>query len=315
MEVKVRKATLNDVKEIVEVHCSDVEKWYKWVGEHKVESNYEELSVEERWGHGGPWMSMETCSVHLNYILTHNQYPLVAEVNSKVVGELELYIGEERSVLGKTAFIDILVVHKDFRRKGIGRTLIRKAIEIAKSENCKTVSVWPAKNAIRFYEKCGFKKLFSINKVIIDIEELSGIGKRNEAKCVKKSFPQNYDVLKNMILVSPRIESSYTIWLKNKWAYAVEEAKAICDEGYIENLNVAYIIENIWRSREEAKLTLWISNRENILRALKFIASSSLNMGFKKLTMFVENNLYESYVEKQVPCMIKDKEFLMAVNI
>ena len=141
------------------------------------------------------------------------------------------------------------------------------------------------------------------------------LGKRNEAKYVKKGFPQNYDILKDMILVSPRIGSSYTVWLKNKWAYAVEEAKAICDEGYIENLNAAYIIENIWRSREEAKLTLWIGSRENILRALKFIALSSLNLGFKKLIMFVENNLYKSYIEKQVPCMIKDKEFLMIVNI
>lgn len=60
-----------------------------------MEASYEELSVEERWSHGGPWMSIETCSIHLNYLLTNNQYPLVAEINGRIVGELELYIGEE----------------------------------------------------------------------------------------------------------------------------------------------------------------------------------------------------------------------------
>jgi len=34
--------------------------------------------------------------VHINYLLTHGQYPLVAELNGRVVGELELYVGEER---------------------------------------------------------------------------------------------------------------------------------------------------------------------------------------------------------------------------
>ena len=90
MNINVRKASLDDVKGIVDVNCSSVDKWFKYVNGKEVEAKYEELSIEERFSHGGPWMSIETWSIHLNYILTSKQYPLVAMVNGKVVGELEL---------------------------------------------------------------------------------------------------------------------------------------------------------------------------------------------------------------------------------
>ncbi len=49
--------------------------------------------VSERFDHGSPWMSIETCSVQINYLLTLGQYPLIAILNDKVVGGLELYLG------------------------------------------------------------------------------------------------------------------------------------------------------------------------------------------------------------------------------
>lgn len=77
-------ASLGDARGITEVHCSDVDKWYKWKGGKKVEASYEELSVEERFLHGGPWMSIETCAIHLNYVLNSRQYPLIAKIDKKL---------------------------------------------------------------------------------------------------------------------------------------------------------------------------------------------------------------------------------------
>lgn len=107
----------------------------------QVEASYEDLTVEEHWGHGGPWMSIESCSIHLNYLLTYNQYPIVAKVDDKVAGELEVYIGKEKGILGKTAFIDVLTVHGKFRGRGIGGLLINKALKIALENKCDTLSV------------------------------------------------------------------------------------------------------------------------------------------------------------------------------
>jgi len=46
--VDIRLASLDDVRDIVEVHCSDVDKWYKWVNGRKIEDRYENLSVKDK---------------------------------------------------------------------------------------------------------------------------------------------------------------------------------------------------------------------------------------------------------------------------
>ncbi len=152
MNVAIEVASLNDVKGIVEVHCSSIDKWVKRVNGKEVEAKYEELGIEEKFRHGGPWMSVETCAIHINYLLVYKQYPLIAKLNGRVVGELELYIGEERGILGRCAYIDVLEVHRNYRRRGIGRALVNKAIEIAQEHNCDTIAVWPMREAIEFYK-------------------------------------------------------------------------------------------------------------------------------------------------------------------
>ena len=85
MRVEVRKANLKDVKPIVKIHRSDVKRWYKLVQGKPVEASCEELTVEERFRHGGPWRSVETCRVQLSYIMANNHYPIVVEVKGKVI--------------------------------------------------------------------------------------------------------------------------------------------------------------------------------------------------------------------------------------
>jgi len=163
--IDIRYASLNDVKQITEIHCSDVEKWIEY-SKGGAEADYKELTVEDRFLNGGPWMSVETCAIHLNNLLVNGQHPIVALYSGRVVGELELYIGEERGVLGKNAFIDILVVHRNYRRLGIGRKLVKYSIDIGRRLGCETLSVWPDKKAIDFYRKCGFNDLaFDLVKI------------------------------------------------------------------------------------------------------------------------------------------------------
>lgn len=54
MKIVVRKASLDDVKDIVEVHCSDVVKRFKEIDEERAEANYEKLNINGCWSHGGP---------------------------------------------------------------------------------------------------------------------------------------------------------------------------------------------------------------------------------------------------------------------
>jgi GNAT superfamily N-acetyltransferase len=150
--IEVRLATLNDIEGIVEVHCSDIDKWYRDIHCEKIETDYKDLTIIERFLHGGPWMTVETCKEHLKNLLENNQYPLIAIDNGKIIGELELYIGYERGI-GETAYIDILEVHKKHRGKGVGRQLISEAYKYAEEKKCRIITVWPTKDALEFYKK------------------------------------------------------------------------------------------------------------------------------------------------------------------
>lgn len=164
-----------------------------------VEASYEELSVEERFEHRGPWMSVETCAIHLNYLLVSGQCPLVAELEGRIVGELELYVGEETGVLGRTGFIDVLVVHRDYRRRGVGRALVERAREIARAGGCDTLSVWPEEEAVPFYEKCGLHDVaYRVAYVTLSTEQELRFREYEVSE-----YPRSYEGVRELLLISP----------------------------------------------------------------------------------------------------------------
>ena len=308
---RIRLASLDDVKGIVDVYCSNIDRWIKRVDDREIEVNYNDLSVEERFSHGGPWMSVETYAIHLNYLLVNGQYPLVAELDGKIVGELELYIGEEKGVLGKTAFIDVLEVHRSYRRRGIGRALVGKAIEIARENGCDTVSVWPDKNAIGFYEKCGLTwRAYNIVHVEVDLSKI----RYDDLFYHIEVFPEEYKMIRDMMFISPRIESSFTAWIKSRWDYAVEENRITSIEGYLPGLDAAFVIESMWDDRKKARLLLWVRSIALINDVFKVLFNIARKQGFNKMILLVDNQLYREFL-RDYPHKIVDEEVVLALKI
>ena len=310
MPLSIRLATLNDAEGITEVHCSDVNRWYKIVNGRKVEAKYDELTVEDRFRHGGPWMSVETCAIHLNYMLTSGQYPIIAELNGKIVGELELYIGEDRGILGKTGFIDILYVHRDFRRRGIGRMLIAKAQEIAVSEGCDTLSVWPEEDAIPFYRKCGLDKVaYRIINLSIDLKKIEKVHAEYEVL----PFPSRYDMLRDFHLITPRIYSSFAAWLKSRWEIALRSFKIKFFEGYSAYPESTFIIE-CWREDKVASIYLWLKDESYILDMLCWLLWKAKNMGFMKACILINDHVYD-YIKNKLPVNMLGNEVILMMKI
>ncbi|MFA4700167.1 GNAT family N-acetyltransferase [Pyrococcus kukulkanii] len=194
----IREANLDDTMGIVKCHLSDVDI-----------PEYPRLSVFDRYKYGGPWMSVETCSIHLNYMFLHNQPVLVAEIGNEVVGELELLIEEEMFLkkLRKVCNADVLIVHRDFRRKGIGKALMQKAEEFAKAKGCDVILVSPEDRSYGFYKRLGYKKL--LENYVVKIS--TGNFDPEDAKLCSFSGEK----VKRLELVAGRFQSSYHHWFSS----------------------------------------------------------------------------------------------------
>ncbi|AFL94564.1 GNAT family acetyltransferase 1 [Thermococcus cleftensis] len=188
--MRIRLATLEDVRGIVELHTA---------GENLKGSLY------ERYTKGGPWTSVETLAVHINNLLLDDQLVAVAELDGKIVGEVEVLFSEE-PVLGRQmriAHVDVIEVHPDYRGRGIGRALVEFVEDVARERGAEMLTVQPDDEAKGFYERLGFNvELFDGTIVWVHAK---GMGRTE----VLEFSWQN---VKNLELVAGRFQSSYSVF-------------------------------------------------------------------------------------------------------
>lgn len=100
----------------------------------------------------------------------HNIQYYIAKENGKIIGSCYICIIPNLSRGGKSiGFIENVITDKEYRRKGIGKNIIKKAIEYAKKQNCYKILLQSGNKrteAHKFYESIGFdgesKKAFEI---------------------------------------------------------------------------------------------------------------------------------------------------------
>lgn len=77
---------------------------------------------------------------------------IFAEENGEIVGTA---LG---SFDGRRGYIQKLVVHKNYRRKGIGQQLIKRAVKKLQAAGALYIPINCEEELVPFYIKCGFKK-------------------------------------------------------------------------------------------------------------------------------------------------------------
>lgn len=85
---------------------------------------------------------------------------LVVEVDRKLVSSCVLIVIKNLTRSASPyAIIESVVTHPDYRKRGIGTRLLKRAQEIAKEKGCyKIMLLTGRKEAIPFYEKAGFER-------------------------------------------------------------------------------------------------------------------------------------------------------------
>jgi GNAT superfamily N-acetyltransferase len=156
--ITVRLATLSDTAAITEIHKS-----------HRLNAEsprYDDLTLFERWQQGGPWMSVETCAVHLNRLLAGSGIPLVAEADGEVLAAAEVYEGFEPPPFGHHLNLAVIVTHARHTRKGLASALLEYIVEMARIMKCERITVSHLEGR-EFYITHGFRHTRSGRRVRI----------------------------------------------------------------------------------------------------------------------------------------------------
>lgn len=133
--IKTRRAAIEDLPSLVEVNKSDVEEWHHFSRDGRgAAAPYDELTGWERVMHGGPWEDLHALRRHWPYMERVGIICLVAELDGRVVGHL--YVIPTRELgLGEYLFLDVFMVHRSYRRRGVGTALLRAAEALAAEES------------------------------------------------------------------------------------------------------------------------------------------------------------------------------------
>lgn len=91
--------------------------------------------------------------------IPNNQHIFVIEENNKIIAYGSIII-EYKIIhnLGKVAHMEDIVVHNDYRKKGVGKIMVEHLVDFSRKNGCyKIIASCNDKN-ISFYNKLGFNK-------------------------------------------------------------------------------------------------------------------------------------------------------------
>ena len=111
----------------------------------------------------GKVLTLPEAAIIFNRMKSYPDYQVyVAEISGEIVGTFALAIMDNLAHMGnKSGLIEDVVVSQKYQRQGIGRKMMKHALEICKERQCYKVclsSNQKRENAHRFYDSIGFKK-------------------------------------------------------------------------------------------------------------------------------------------------------------
>ena len=165
--MQIRRATLDDTQAISNLFRARIERWQRMDEQGQVQDlTYDDLTIYERWLHGGAWMSIETGALWLSHLLRGAGNPYVLEDSDTIVGYIETYTGEEPAPYGYHLHLGQLVTadNSDTQKDALMQFLLEQAGSIGKL----TVSCTAYDNdTISFYKRYGMSSIETIQQVSI----------------------------------------------------------------------------------------------------------------------------------------------------
>jgi hypothetical protein len=166
--MQIRQATLDDTQAISKLFCAGIERWQRMDAQGRVEDlPYEQLTIYERWLHGGAWLSLETAALWLSHLLRGAGSPFVLEdVSGAIIGYVETYSGDEPAPYGYHLHIGRMVTqaNSDSQKDALMQFLLEQAGGIGRIT---ASSIAYDADTINFYKRYGMSVIETIQHVTI----------------------------------------------------------------------------------------------------------------------------------------------------
>lgn len=109
--MQVRSATLDDTRAIVTLFTATIPKWQRLTAQGQVEDlPYSDLTIYERWLHGGAWMTLETAVIWLSHVLSGFGRAYVVEHDDEIIGYAEAFLNDEVPPMGKHLYVSEMLI-------------------------------------------------------------------------------------------------------------------------------------------------------------------------------------------------------------
>jgi GNAT superfamily N-acetyltransferase len=172
-QITVRQANLADAARITDIYTVQIADWTnRTIDGEAIPTDYGDLSLYERWLNGGPWASVEMCSVHLaNLLRGTDGIPLVAEIDGQIGAEAEVFIGREAEPFGHHLNLSTLVVHPDLEGAGLSSALLTYVRQIGEAIRCKAVTVADIDDNAALFEHHGYHRAHVGQRLVFPAQE------------------------------------------------------------------------------------------------------------------------------------------------
>ncbi|MCB9459040.1 MAG: hypothetical protein H6670_05280 [Anaerolineaceae bacterium] len=177
--MQVRPATLDDIQAISALMRTRIRRWQRWRDDGRVEDvPYNDLTLYERWLHGGAWMSTETGAIWLSHLCRGAGTALVLlDDDENIIGYTEAYNSNEIAPLGKHVYIHEIVTQDDTARD----FLMQYWIDQRQKAGRITVSFANYDSEQHaYYERYGFKPLLTLYSIQVSAQQGQGFYRTSE---------------------------------------------------------------------------------------------------------------------------------------
>lgn len=214
--LNIRNTGLDDTRAISQLFRRPIPRWQRLDGDGRVQDlDYDQLTLYERWLHGGPWMSIETGAIWLNHLMHRGVITLIAEHKQQIIAYLEAYIGQEPRPYGRHVHIGQLIAEGDYAeeaRHALVQHLIDWAEDDQEIERVTVAVSGHDAEAREFYTTFTMQPLTTIGKFSIPAQTGQGFYK------ITEQTDDSPEQIHGWHLLSGHMESSLQQW-EARWPF------------------------------------------------------------------------------------------------